>query len=124
MASAAEDSLSSAMTVAEEKGRKRPGSELASEAPKLMGAEDVGNVVEGDEQAAADVKKYRVPQDQIDFISSSCPRTSPTMSSRRRTTWTTCPSQTSTRRGTEQRGSKLLLSCRKAAATGGRCRSR
>ncbi|RCV38864.1 hypothetical protein SETIT_8G176700v2 [Setaria italica] len=101
MASAAEDSSSSAMTVAEEKGRKRPGSELASEAPKLMGAEDVGNVVEGDEQPAADVKKYRVPQDQIDFIlrvQGEVP--------------------------IEQRGSKLLLSCRKAAATGGRCRSR
>ncbi|CAN6381317.1 unnamed protein product [Urochloa humidicola] len=83
MASATGDS--SAMAVAEEARKKRPGSELVSEGHKLMAVDDVVSDIEDDEQpedrgcvqgeepaAAADdttkKKKWRMPQDQIDFI--------------------------------------------------------
>ncbi|CAN6381316.1 unnamed protein product [Urochloa humidicola] len=57
------------MAVAEVEGKKRAGSNLAAEASKLM-AEEVGSLEGGKEAAAAGKrkKKWRMSQDQIDYI--------------------------------------------------------
>ncbi|CAO2148974.1 unnamed protein product [Urochloa humidicola] len=63
------------MAVAEVKGKKRAGSDLAAEASKLMAAEELGGPEGGKETQEGDSgkeamagKKWRIPQDQIDFI--------------------------------------------------------
>ncbi|CAL4993166.1 unnamed protein product [Urochloa decumbens] len=53
---------------AEEKGKKRAGSELAAEATKLLAAEDVQDHSVVEEGTAAGKEKQRLEQEEIDYI--------------------------------------------------------